>query len=624
MSTYNLSLPLDVTAQAASNRVVDEPHDLTVGLIIPDAGPFYTSTVVVKDQNSVVLSRGVDWDCADYLTQTAQALGMSVHCSLVVKKVGVTRAYVTLQYVGGEETFRQEEYRRAYAEIFDPAKQFQWQELLKPEAFTPAPHVQDLSTFYDMNRISEPLQRLEQALHLKDKAVHDHIIQVKIPQARTGFETLFDTRLVEQLLPIDAALYTAERTLKTSRVHYQDAKQRLDDLTARLQSLQQKNSRQRKYYHNRLQAAALIKIAKKSESTPTQIAPIPKEISGMLTWWDLTDTRQNRAGDHHDKADDTRVLSGVSVSSTGLSMASVSLLNTVIHVPEQCTIVAVISNDARGLLVGNLSCAMSVGYGLADGQAIAKVNQIHQPLVAMVAGIAADEGEDYFLSNATQSQYGAAFGYVAKPTGVERIMSQIGGGEGRLLELIIYSRLLSLYEVDALSEYLRIKHGVRPVMNANAAFDGGYTGFDFSYKRVVMPGNAQECAILTVPTSAPVGPFAYALAQLPTLSHCWACIGSSALLPVWAQTFNSVAMTQLKVTASVILPDNVAASFMLRANDVNVGAVVVPAAPTGIKTLEFLVTPGQDVVKLELFQTRNDTPAVRMAFSSITVQRQLL
>jgi len=624
MSTFPIILPVDVTAQALSHRVVDEPHVLTVGLIIPDGGAFYTRSVTVHDQNHQPLTKGVDWDCGDYISRTSRALGLSVHSSIVVTKPGVTSAYVSLQYVGGEDMIHLQAYQDAYAQIFDPAHQFAWQELLKPDQFEPAAHTQDLSTLYDMDKISGPLEQLVTALSLRDTALHDHFILSKVPAARADFESFYNTRLDQTLSPVEANLTGTRQRLSAARQHYTDGQRRLQDLTLRLAQLQGQNNRQKKYHQNRLQAAALIKIALKSRLTPATLAPIPQEIHGLLSWWDFTDAAQNGPAGHKDKAAPSRVLSGVSTSAQGFSMASTGHLSVPFSIPAQCTVVAVVSRDAVGDLIGDIGCQIGAGYALLGAGVQAKVSAGQQEWVCVIAAISDDDGDGYFLSNATQRQYGGHYGYDSRPDVRTRLMDRIGAGAGVVKELIIYSRLLSYYEADALSTYLQIKHGVRPHLNANARFDADYQSYDFGYARVSLPLINQEAAILTVPASAPSGPFAYALAQLPAQTHCWCCIGESPSVAFWAQEIPSAAHAQLSVKMNVILPDQIGAAFTLKANGASVGAVVVPGSATHLQTLEFIFTPVQDTVLLELFQTRSAAPPVRFAVTQITVQRQLL
>lgn len=635
MPQSSFLLPFDSTGSLASNYIQNDVYQTPqAGLLIPQYGAYYGDTLVVKDAQGVVLTRGIHYQYSDFLIESSRELARGVYCSVIIlPAVASPTVRIDARYLGGEAQANKAQFFAAYNAALDPTRVFQWNEVLHPAEFAPAPHAQQLYSFYDMDKISVPVSNVEAALRTRDTAVHDHLLQKAIPAALDDFAQLYNTRLNGINDTLDTRAGAVMNQLSWVKMAQGLFDTKVDYLNKQLQILTQRNSRQKKYFQNVKKAVAAKAIAGRWRLT-NRVFDTPLYIDNLTTWFDFSRIADNNTTywRDHSGAPRSMTLNGATVSNGVLNvpaLGTTQISGAGIPIHPETTVILVTSKDYSGMLLFsgqewlvdlNQNKALEIGNDLK-----ARKYTSGQTKEIMVYGFSGADQEAYFLSSANAKQYGGHFGYEKK---VAMTANSFGGlmslndSSGGVCEILIYDRLLSLYEIDAINDYYQNKYGIGVCINSNPYFTGGWHDFDYTYSRqdqALLPG---QCAIVNKAAGVSYGNhlFNFALAIVPVGHSLYTLIHTTdkVLIP-WTDRINSPAGTQLRVSVTGFVGLGQSIDLSLYADNVLVGQAT---DLTNQFEASWVFRPTGDDVILKLLQMRA-VKGIKYAFSSIRVERYL-
>lgn len=628
-------LPFDQTGQAASNLKTENYPVPVYKLILPEWGAFYSNSLIVITDQGVTLTKGVDYHVGDFLSLSSRELKKAIHCCIVMAAgVTATSVNVTAQYVGGPEYASRQAFFAAYNAIFNPNQTFDWvTDILKPKQFTPAPHIHQLYTYYDMDQISVPIQALEAVMHVKDTAIHDHILQVAWPATNAEFIQLVDQRQQSITDAIEQQVFNIRKETLEQKALIDDSVDRTIMLQDRLVRQKWMNSRQQKYFQNITQALALKHIAAKWALTQRHFDS-PKHIQDLTCWFDFSRVADNNTTYWRDHTGQSRslMLNGATVQGPGLSLSSAvsDISGLAVSTGAEVTLCLVVSNDFKGQVklaheTIEIDLTQDVGIRI-NGMVYAKSYQGHaQDATVLYFACTGDVNQSYFLSSQNARQYG-------KWSGLEKPLTLQSGGlvglqalpnsSGQVIEFLVYGRLLSLYEIDVLDDYFKRHHNCFSVVNSNAYFSGGWQDFDFSFGRQDAAFGAGTGAIVEhIPNMVYVShPFAFVLSKVGVGRSFLSRRSSvNTSLVDWTQAVTSAAKTSHQITITLHVEPGQTLNFDLRANGVLIGSYQHnPADTKGVWTTH--MTFQTDQVQFELIQTRS-VNNIKYALESVVIER---
>lgn len=166
--------PLDLTAKNPRNEVTGDTRTLSSNAdktFIPDGGPFYTDTLIVRSGNRI-LKPIVDYVCLHLIKEATIESGYDV--SAIVHIHDDTISTVTMQYqvVGGEYGNTVPVIRQLLENAAAIEKGVNWntQVYAKPDVFPPAPHFVSGKDFSDWNDVVISLDNIHRGLAYKERA----------------------------------------------------------------------------------------------------------------------------------------------------------------------------------------------------------------------------------------------------------------------------------------------------------------------------------------------------------------------------------------------------------------------------------------------------------------------
>ena len=181
-SMIPLVYPLDLTGRSPDNLVVAEPHVLgSPGnrAFVPNYGPFYAKTLVVRDRTSgLTLVRNQQFKAIQMLPKITGQSGQLV-CSVVyITDPSVSNdVEITYQVVGGDFSLSVSAIQQMIDALNLDERPVRWGQIVgKPDFFPPAAHLHDLGDVYGFEFIVAALYAVREAILIGDAAAHQEII----------------------------------------------------------------------------------------------------------------------------------------------------------------------------------------------------------------------------------------------------------------------------------------------------------------------------------------------------------------------------------------------------------------------------------------------------------------
>lgn len=173
--------PLDLTGQASTNLVIDEPHTIgadTGRAFVTHNGPFYVNSVkVVNAVTGKVLTPHTQYLVVQPYQEAAIRTGLDVAAVIyVIDKSAGTDLLVTYQCVGGEFSWSVYALQEMLEALNLDDRPVAWGDIIgKPAAYPPTPHFHDLGDTYGWEYVTAQLEGIRNAILLGDAASHDEL-----------------------------------------------------------------------------------------------------------------------------------------------------------------------------------------------------------------------------------------------------------------------------------------------------------------------------------------------------------------------------------------------------------------------------------------------------------------
>lgn len=175
--------PLDLTAVASSNLIVDEVHTLTNGpsrTFVPEAGPFYTDGLQLRHGvTNVLLQPMVDYVVL-HLHRAATRQAFKEVCAVVlIKNANIPSVKMRYQCIGGPYSETADVIRTLLAQypINDPTM-VGWGDIIGiPNQFTPSEHLHHFDELYGANAIVAVLEQIRIAILAGDSGAFNAVYQ---------------------------------------------------------------------------------------------------------------------------------------------------------------------------------------------------------------------------------------------------------------------------------------------------------------------------------------------------------------------------------------------------------------------------------------------------------------
>lgn len=206
-------LELDLTGNNIDNRVIDEPHSLSVRptrSIATNKGPFYAASLSVRD-GGVVLSRGIDYQLVELHQEATLKTGKEIHSViLIINKNVSSDVTVTYQAVGGHFGRNDEAIANLYQSLLTDDRPVPWEGLMnKPTEFNPTVHRHLLDDVYGFEPVVDYLERIKRAITLGQTSVVLEIVNALLSKFRC--KELPKVLPSNKLLQYDAMLFFLSR-----------------------------------------------------------------------------------------------------------------------------------------------------------------------------------------------------------------------------------------------------------------------------------------------------------------------------------------------------------------------------------------------------------------------------
>lgn len=173
-----LKYPFDPTGTNPNNLALAEEHTLVGGekrAIVPDHGPFYAESVVIRDQlTGQPLTPKTDFVAIELYQEATREVGKEICAAVVVTNPMVSQQIeMDYQVVGGEFSVGRDGLRQALEAANLDDRPVGWGEIInRPSAFPAAPHLHDIGDVYGFEYIIAALDDVRYAVRTKDEASH--------------------------------------------------------------------------------------------------------------------------------------------------------------------------------------------------------------------------------------------------------------------------------------------------------------------------------------------------------------------------------------------------------------------------------------------------------------------
>lgn len=177
--------PLDLTGNAISNKVTDEPHtlpNLNYRIFAPKYGAFFSEAPSVRDAaTNRSLVKGVDYFPAMLHTMATEQTGLEVHQIIVItdKTCGPDILFDG-QMLGGEYSYNYDAIVQLIQRLDLDNRPVLFEAIIgKPTAWNPTPHLHDIGDVYGFEYMVGSLERIREAILLgaapSTKAIYDYV-----------------------------------------------------------------------------------------------------------------------------------------------------------------------------------------------------------------------------------------------------------------------------------------------------------------------------------------------------------------------------------------------------------------------------------------------------------------
>lgn len=176
MPTPTLSLPLDTTGAASSNKRMGEAHSIDVRtnrILRPNFGAFFTdsfklwSVVNVNGTDTLMLlDRGLDYKCVEFLADKSAEVGQELCMAVLISRPDLGADFVIeYQALGGTDSVDVIAMAEAALSLGLNTVTVDWEDIIdKPKFFPPTPgHLHDAKDLYGMEYVTDAIDGVSEA-----------------------------------------------------------------------------------------------------------------------------------------------------------------------------------------------------------------------------------------------------------------------------------------------------------------------------------------------------------------------------------------------------------------------------------------------------------------------------
>lgn len=536
-------LELDKTGSALANRVLNEAHVLgnePTRLIIPKKGAFFAQslTITAQDSNSqpITLVKGAHFHPVEILHKVTQHLGKEVCLAiLIIDETILGPASINYQALGGEENVGAADLNAAL-QALSQSQTVQWVNLDHPPEFVAKAHLHDSADLYGMEFVTEAIRTVRTAITKGDEVFHRQLLERDLPRLESGF---FDAFNVAQFQNVDLVAKMFDRSEQAFRLlsrldgeiaAFNTTTEEINDYTLRAAD------RFELKHRDMFRSIALMRLSDELGQKQNKTFGVPGYIDNLDFWVDFTHDAHNRVVGGVLQSDDLSVhgriiveiqraaipavqrVQSASLGHKVLRLTDKQLLEITgpaLNVPVDATVIAVVARPnadfSRTNLLSNLS--YSIKHNLAADTLLEFVGpdgvEAHAPSClydnhvahVIMSSITSGIGDSLCWSNSPPSNYRGHNGFTSKPKlSRTRTLHRIGSDEemqnADIAEIMVYSRRLSKYELDAISTYVENKYGLQTTLIVNGNFSNGLGEFQTDYELSVDAGSEGKLAVL--------------------------------------------------------------------------------------------------------------------------------
>lgn len=641
--------------------------------MVPKKGVFFSATMTVANVSpaNVVtpMVRGVDFLCIEFLHQTTYELGKEIHAAVLVINPNLTgKVRLTYQALGGAENVDQEMLYVAYNTVGSVGT-VDWHDVIHPVEFPAAAHKQDSSDVYGMEYVRDAIVRVKDAINIGDHAFHQKLVTTDWSREAARFFQTFNTSFNSSLDLIYLNVDSSDTALKASAKSLENVDAYCSDVDS-LDIVNSKAIQSHQFaYENTHKSAAMALLLKKQFEKYGTLMDVPKYISDLNLWIDLTDTDTIAVAGNTttvtDKSFSARKFTtqnvvfaldsnlgtqcGEFTQNSNLSLSTGPALS----ISNECTIAFVTSRLGAALEAINLlySTGSVISCNVDQAELVKFTIDETTPVLAgcdwrdnytahvVVLCLNKAKFESGCFSNSPRSVYTDHYGLEYVKDFTTKMFTQIGGGAQncKLHELLIYNSQLSKYDVDILGVYFQYKYGLRFNLLANGNFNDGLSEFETDYAIGV---EAQEpgsiASFLKENVTSDLGYFAKFFVipnysnitrQMPVNNKF--LIVNTSLDATKAFRRDSVkldAYTSYKLTLSVLYNPENAPAIAIKINGEQVGLVYqLSRGMSRMNDVEFsFTTDHRRVTTIELINTNVSGPINTFGVDNVTLRRSLV
>jgi len=682
MPNPNFFLPLDLSGVKPENKIINETHQTTVGsfrIIFPKFGAYFSSTLIVKSVNTLTgvkttLTKGQHYYPTEMLHKTTFQLGKEIQCAILVVDSALPNTFeIEYQALGGSDSPNREILLDEVDRVVNRKELTDWNSIIKPKEFPVTNHLQDAADLYGMEYIVDALDRVKDAVLVSDTAFHIQILQYQQIEAAETFYAEFNVAINDQIDIITAQCDNVTSIHKVMDGVHLQIENELSENEEIIQESHLRNAIYELQSDNAQYALALAQLAKVQKSFNNSIMNLPTFIDDLYLYVDFTDTNAVTVSSGTVTARD-RSYHGRVFSGTGVTLQNNTVLNRRCgrfknnHVLTQTsgipvtlksnqTIFAITANhDALEEMHLLSNTTHSLKTNINNGDMLGLTNTSGTSANSLircsldnkrkhhvtVMGVSDNLRKSIAYSNAVESTYRGIEGFEIYPDYQATVfnMNRIGHPSQTqncdLALLLIYDRLLSKYEIDALLTWVDLRFGIKTNLIANDHFDDQLAEFETTYRLTTHAEEKGDIAIgdkyvLNMCANGKIPLYKYPnfmqyLSNLEEQDHVLLVnTGLDQTKPFWSQRHKLDAYTRYVFSVKIMFdPLNKPDINLYLNNDKHPKTIPLPNTGNNFFVMEFDFTPTQEDVTLSLRNLKtitNDGPVNTFIIDHIRLNR---
>lgn len=182
MSNIVFNYPLDLSAERAGNKVVNEEY--SIGLLrnrifVPRGGPFFGNlTTLIDLETNRTLIPVEDYNLLHAYEEAQDRVNQPVYAVVQITNPDVsTRIGLTTHHVGGEFSYSNAALKEAIIQLEQDDRKVVFGDLVgTPSEWNPAPHLHDIRNSYNWKSLIDAVMDVEDAILTGDNAAHSLLI----------------------------------------------------------------------------------------------------------------------------------------------------------------------------------------------------------------------------------------------------------------------------------------------------------------------------------------------------------------------------------------------------------------------------------------------------------------